>query len=157
VAVSQGVGAQWGPMGRDPGGAVMYQSNMELGSRRASEVGVLAWQGYSYLMASLCPVGPEGQRSQHCMDLVQDWGPAWTEGWRAWWRGAMALLAYGAWTCQASCSFIRLWHGEAFHDLMVYSAIFLALLGALSQPSGSPASQQSPWITELTWSVVVSQ
>jgi hypothetical protein len=73
-----------------------------------------------------------------------NWGLAGPEGWEALWSGAVALRAYGMGTWWASCSFSRLWHGEAFHDLGVQCAILLALPGALSQLSVSPVSQQGP-------------
>jgi hypothetical protein len=43
------------------------------------------------------------------------------------------------------------------HELCVQSADVSALLCALPQPNVSPASQQSPWFTELRKSAVVSQ
>jgi hypothetical protein len=52
--------------------------------------------------------------------------------------------------CSASYSFSVLWHGDAFHELGAQSADVSVLSGALPQPSVSPASQQSPWIMELT-------
>jgi hypothetical protein len=67
------------------------------------------------------------------------------EGWRAQWSRAAALQAYRVGTWQAGCSFIGLWHGEAFHDVRVYSAVFLALSGALPQAGVSPVSLQCPW------------
>jgi hypothetical protein len=59
--------------------------------------------------------------------------------------------------CSASCSFSVLWCGEAFCELGVQSADVAALPGALPQPSVSPASQQSLWITKLMQSATVSQ
>jgi hypothetical protein len=59
--------------------------------------------------------------------------------------------------CSASCSAIKSWCGEPFHELQVHSAKVSALPGALPQPSVSPVSQQSPWFTELTLSLAVSQ
>jgi hypothetical protein len=81
------------------------------------------------------------------MGLVQGCGPEQPEGQRAWQNGAVALQAYGAGIWQASCSFIRSWRGEAFHDLSVWGAMFLALPGALPQSGMSPASRQGLWVT----------
>jgi hypothetical protein len=58
--------------------------------------------------------------------------------------------------CSTGCSFSKSWHGEVFHELRVQSADVSALPCALPQPSVSPASQQSPWFTELTRSAAVS-
>jgi hypothetical protein len=60
-------------------------------------------------------------------------------------------------TCSTGCSFSKSWRGEAFHELGVQSADVSALPGALLQPSVPPASRQSPWFTELTRSLAVSQ
>jgi hypothetical protein len=59
--------------------------------------------------------------------------------------------------CSTVCSFSKSWHGEAFHKLGVQSADVSALPGAFPQPSMSPASQLSPWFTELMQSAAVSQ
>jgi hypothetical protein len=59
--------------------------------------------------------------------------------------------------CSAYDSFSKLWCGEAFHELGAQSTDVAALPCALPLPSVSPSSQQSPWFTELTWSVAVSQ
>jgi hypothetical protein len=53
-------------------------------------------------------------------------------------------------------SFSILCLGKAFHELGVQSADVSALPGALPQPRVSPASQQSPWSTELRRSAAVS-
>jgi hypothetical protein len=58
--------------------------------------------------------------------------------------------------CSAEYSFSILWLGEAFHELGVQSADVSVLPGALPQPRVSPASQQSPWSTELRRSAAVS-
>jgi hypothetical protein len=54
-----------------------------------------------------------------CMGLARGCGLAQPEGQRAWQNGAVALQTYVAGIRQASCSFIRLWRGEAFHNLSV--------------------------------------
>jgi hypothetical protein len=59
--------------------------------------------------------------------------------------------------CSAGYSFSMSLCGEAFHELEVQSADISALAGALLQPSVSPASQQSTWITELLQSAALSQ
>jgi hypothetical protein len=58
--------------------------------------------------------------------------------------------------CSAGYSFSISWCGEAFLEVGVQSADVLALPGALPQSSVSPASQQSPWVTEVRRSVAVS-
>jgi hypothetical protein len=106
--------AMWGP-----GGAAIWQ---------ACRAG--AWQG-------LRGWGPVGRG---CGSPMQSWGPAGPEGWGARWSGIVALRTYGVGTWWASCSFSRLCHGEAFHDLGVQSAEVSALPGALPQPSVSSIS-----------------
>jgi hypothetical protein len=51
------------------------------------------------------------------MGLAQGCGLAQPKVRRAWQNGAVALQTYGAGIWQAGCSFIRLWCGEAFHNL----------------------------------------
>jgi hypothetical protein len=69
-------------------------------------------------------------------------GPGGPEGGRAWRSRGVAMWAYGAGAWWASCSFSKLWHGEAFHELGVQSAEVLVLPGTLPQPSMSLAPQQ---------------
>jgi hypothetical protein len=57
--------------------------------------------------------------------------------------------------CSPGYSFSIWWRGEAFHELGVQSADISALPSALPQSSVSPASYQSPWITEVRSSVAV--
>jgi hypothetical protein len=59
--------------------------------------------------------------------------------------------------CSTCYSFSIWWHGEASQELGVQSADVSALPGALPQSSKSPASYQSPWITEVRRSVAVLQ
>jgi hypothetical protein len=59
--------------------------------------------------------------------------------------------------CSVCYSFSKSWCGKAFHELGVQSADVSALPYALPQSRMFPASQQSPWIMELTQSVAVSQ
>jgi hypothetical protein len=71
------------------------------------------------------------------------------------WPGRMAgWLPAGR---QPACSFIVLWHGEAFHGLGVQGAEISAFPCALPQPIMSPVSQQGLWFPELTQSASVSQ
>jgi hypothetical protein len=58
--------------------------------------------------------------------------------------------------CSTCSSFSVWWCGEAFHELGVQSADVSVLPGALPQSSMSPASHQSPWITEVRRSVAGS-
>jgi hypothetical protein len=69
-----------------------------------------------------------------------------------WLRGPMGWGLTGS----TGYSFSILWPGEAFHELGVQSVDVSALPGALPQPRVSPASQQSPWSTELRRSAAVS-
>jgi hypothetical protein len=70
--------------------------------------------------------------------------------------GAAAPQAYGAGLgCSACYSFSIWWGGEASHELGVQSADVSALPSALPHSSKSPASCQSPWITEVRRSVAV--
>jgi hypothetical protein len=64
------------------------------------------------------------------------------------------LMGWGlAWsTCY---SFSIWWCGEASHELGVQNADVLALPDVLSQSNVSPASYQSPWVTEVRRSVAV--
>jgi hypothetical protein len=57
--------------------------------------------------------------------------------------------------CSTCYSFSIWWCGEASQNLGVQSADVSALLGVLPQSSVSPASYQSPWITEVRRSVAV--
>jgi hypothetical protein len=66
------------------------------------------------------------------------------------------LLGWGL-AYNASCSFNKLWCGEAYHELVVQSADVSALPFALAQTILYSASQQSPWFMELTGSAAVSQ
>jgi hypothetical protein len=59
--------------------------------------------------------------------------------------------------CSAGFSFSKSWSREAFQELGVQSADVSIHPGALPQQSVSPASQQSPWFTELTQSAAMSQ
>jgi hypothetical protein len=63
---------------------------------------------------------------------------------RGLWSSGLVGLWGGGLAGNASCAFSKLWHGEAFHELGVQSAEFLALPCALPQPNMSPASQQGP-------------
>jgi hypothetical protein len=70
--------------------------------------------------------------------------------------GAAALRAYWAGVACSICPSFSVWLcGEASHKLGVQSADVSALPGVLPQSSMSPASCQSPWITEVRRSVVV--
>jgi hypothetical protein len=131
-----GAGAQCGPKGGDPVGACIWHT---AGSSMAQGMGIPvvcgsvqpkksgSWQGMD-LVRGWSPVWLEGWESWWCVDLVWGWGPAQPEGWRAQRSSAAALQAYGVGTWQASSSFIRLWHGENFHDLRVQIAVFLLSL-----------------------------
>jgi hypothetical protein len=57
--------------------------------------------------------------------------------------------------CSACYYFSIWWHGEASHELGVQSADVSTLPGVLPQSSKSPASYQSPWITEVRRSVAI--
>jgi hypothetical protein len=84
----------------------------------AQEVGVLVGHGSG---VGLGLAWPEGQGSLWwwCIDQVWSCGLAQPEGQRARQSGAAALQAYRVGTWQAGCSFIRLWCGEASHDLRI--------------------------------------
>jgi hypothetical protein len=88
---------------------------------------------------SLGECGPDG---------AKEWAQGSEIPWpvEQWLYGPMGLGS----GCNASCSFSESFHGEAFHELGVQSADVSVLPGALPQPSVSPASQQSPWFTEIT-------
>jgi hypothetical protein len=64
-----------------------------------------------------------------------------------WISGSTGLLG------STNCSFSKLWCGESFHELGIQSADISAVPCASLQPRVSPASQQSSWFTELTWSM----
>jgi hypothetical protein len=57
--------------------------------------------------------------------------------------------------CSTCYSFSICWGGEASQELGVQSDDVSALPGALPHSSKSPASCQSPWITEVKSSVAV--
>jgi hypothetical protein len=79
--------------------------------------------------------------------------------------GSPAWQVLGSWPGRAeimqACAGLKvtgLWSGdhEAFHKLGVQSADVSVLPDALPQPGLSPASQQTPWISELMRSAAVS-
>jgi hypothetical protein len=96
-----------------------------------------------------CPSGLEGLWGK---------GPAGQQpGRSATWcpAGQRHCLLVGRW--QPTCSFSVLWHGEAFHSIVIQGTKVSALPCVLPYPSMSPASQQGPWFPELMQSASVSQ
>jgi hypothetical protein len=72
------------------------------------------------------------------------------------WSSGSAAYGVGL-ACSISYSFSMWWHGEGPHALGFQSADVSGLPGAFPQSSVSPASYQSPWITEVRRSMAVFQ